>query len=101
MGQPLCLGVDGWKVSLEGQKEDTQSRSQWRKRAELLFAPVSINDVNKLRKQSIAIQEHTWEGSGLWGTGLCTRILITVGPLGFEIYFEGVINLSFKHEQAE
>lgn len=59
MGQPLCLGVDGWKVSLEGQKEDTQSRSQERKRAELLLAPVSINDVTKLRKQSIAIQKHT------------------------------------------
>ena len=23
MGQPFCLGVDGWKVSLEEQKEDT------------------------------------------------------------------------------
>ena len=64
MGQPLCLGVDGWKVSLEGQKEDNQSRSQQRKRAELLFAPVSIKDVTKLRKQSIAIQEHTWGRQG-------------------------------------
>ena len=61
MGQPLCLGVDGWKVSLEGLKEDTQSRSQQRERAELLFAPVSINDANKLRKQYITIQEHTWD----------------------------------------
>lgn len=101
MGQPLCLGVDGRKVSLEGQKEDTQSRSQQRKRAELLLTPVSINDANKLRKQYIPIQEHTWEGNGLWCIGLSTRILITVGPLDFEIYFEGVINLSFKHEQAE